>query len=81
MGAVVRVLRGIGRGVRARLKVFAAVALGVPAVSLAIAKRAGTNAVVISENIIERLERLKDADAVVRDLTCLTVERLEEVLD
>lgn len=29
MGAVVRVLRGIGRAVRARLKVFAAVALGV----------------------------------------------------
>jgi len=33
--------------------------LRVPAVSLAIAKRAGTNAVVISENIIARLETLK----------------------
>ena len=29
MGAVVRVLRGIGRAVRARFKVFAVVALGV----------------------------------------------------
>ena len=33
--------------------------LAVPAVSLAIAKRPGTNAVVISEHIVERLEQLK----------------------
>jgi multidrug efflux pump subunit AcrB len=33
--------------------------LAVPAISLAIAKRPGTNAVVISEHIVERLEQLK----------------------
>ncbi|RPH66369.1 MAG: efflux RND transporter permease subunit, partial [Hyphomicrobiales bacterium] len=33
--------------------------LAVPAVSLAIAKRPGTNAVMISEHIVERLEQLK----------------------
>ncbi len=42
--------------------------LAVPAVSLALAKRPGTNAVVISERIVERLEQLK-GQIIPEDLT------------
>jgi multidrug efflux pump subunit AcrB len=41
--------------------------VAVPAVSLAIAKRSGTNAVVIAEHVIERLEQLK-GDIIPEDL-------------
>jgi len=43
------------------------------------AHRAGMRCLAVATTYLS--ERLKDADAVVRDLTCLTVERLEEVLN
>ena len=49
----------------------------VPAVSLAIAKRPGTNAVVISEHIIQRLEQLK-GEVIPQDITVEVVRNYGE---